>query len=226
MMSNSSSLLMSVASEHEIDQHAPSTTINDAVRVCDELETLVSNGLNETAELSIWRRQPPHEVRAALNSTDLETLEDFRISGLADDVKRSAETYLNRSGLNAIVNQFIQGDINSLLRLTYQPDTQYTLRLECVDDDACRRFHKDSTDFRLITTYCGRGTQWGETDSSGNVQDIQELQTFDVALFLGKRSERRAGILHRSPPIAGSNEKRFLMVIDVNRPGRQLNVTL
>lgn len=217
MMGSHSSLLMRDASEHEMERHPPGRTINDVFRVCDDVEALVLNGLNESAELSILHRRPPLEVQAALNSIDLDALEDFRISGLAEDIKRGTETYLYHSGFGSMVSQFMQDDITSFLRLTSQPDTQYTLRLEYIDDDACRRFHKDCTDFRIISAYVGRGTQWGEADGHGGVIDVQELATFDVGLFLGERRPGRAHILHRSPPIGASDPTRFLMVLDIER---------
>jgi len=68
-----------------------------------------------------------------------------------------------------------------------------TVRLEHITDDACSRFQKDNTDFRLVTTYLGQGTQWARVENRALGQ-IQTLDRFDVGMFLGQRS-RRSDIL-------------------------------
>ncbi|AXE66300.1 hypothetical protein BBF93_06835 [Hyphomonas sp. CACIAM 19H1] len=90
------------------------------------------------------------------------------------------------------------------------------MRLEYVTDDACRKFHKDETGFRLITTYLGPGTQWIDT-GAGNAS-IFQMQTFEVGMLLGQRRGREGRILHRSPPIEGTGETRLVLVVDVDLP--------
>ena len=88
---------------------------------------------------------------------------------------------------------------------------EIALRLELVEGDACRRFHADYVWLRLITTYVGPGTQW-IIDGAGDPM-VREVATGHVALFKG-RCPGPVGILHRSPPITGTNLKRLLLVID------------
>jgi hypothetical protein len=100
------------------------------------------------------------------------------------------------------------------------------LRLDAVDDNACRRFHRDCVPLRLLTTYRGPGTDWVRPDCAdlalaqpaNYAGPIEHLATYDVVLFKGcgfpgKIHDR--GIVHRSPPIAGSGSTRLLLCLDV-----------
>jgi hypothetical protein len=87
------------------------------------------------------------------------------------------------------------------------------LRLESLNDDACRLFHVDAVRLRLLCTYAGAGTQW--RDVQGRVHRMARLQ---VGVFKGSRHPARAaGILHRSPPVGHlppARRARLLLCID------------
>ena len=95
-------------------------------------------------------------------------------------------------------------------------------RLEGITGDACRRFHADYVSVRLICTYAGTGTQWLDGRSAALLRDgvapgeaaIRHLGTGDVGLFKGREWAGDRAIIHRSPPIAGTGERRLLLVID------------
>lgn len=93
------------------------------------------------------------------------------------------------------------------------------LRLEVVRTDSCRKFHADYVTARLITTYCGEGTDWlDETDAArvaagAAPERINRLNTFDIGLFKGKLATDRP-VIHRSPPIADTGATRLLMVLN------------
>jgi hypothetical protein len=109
---------------------------------------------------------------------------------------------------------------------------QARLILKVVSDDACRKFHTDAYDLRLLCTYVGRGTEWIEdqyvnrgrlvTGSNAEIirdySRIQVMQPFEVAVLKGEISSRSEckGIVHRSPPIEVRNEKRLLLRLDFN----------
>ncbi|MGF7158772.1 hypothetical protein FHS85_000382 [Rhodoligotrophos appendicifer] len=98
------------------------------------------------------------------------------------------------------------------------------VRLEAVDDDGCRRFHADAVHFRLVTTYRGPGTQWispralcGRAPASPVSREaIRQLDRGTVAILRGSKGEtpERPSLLHRSPPIEGSNIVRLFLAID------------
>lgn len=99
------------------------------------------------------------------------------------------------------------------------------LRLEVVENDACRKFHADYVTVRTITTYVGPGTQWIEAAklSIGRMPEMSEIrqtETGDVTIFKGRLWQESPAILHRSPPIAGTGEQRLVLVVDTALPDR------
>lgn len=85
------------------------------------------------------------------------------------------------------------------------------LRLEVVTGDACRKWHRDYTDVRLVLTYLGPGTQFRRIDGTA----IEHVPEQSVALFKGRLAPGCPGALeHRSPPIAGTGLRRLVLVLD------------
>jgi hypothetical protein len=88
------------------------------------------------------------------------------------------------------------------------------VRLEVVTTNACKRWHLDYTDVRLVTTYAGTGTEYRENEDA----PAERLPAGAVALFKGRLyGEGHATVLHRSPPIEGTGERRLVLVIDTPR---------
>ena len=109
------------------------------------------------------------------------------------------------------------------------------LRLAPLTSAMCPKFHVDRVPCRLITTYCGGGTQWLPHhqvnrdklgDGSGGLSDkesglyksasaIQTLASGDVALLKGELWEDNegSGFVHRSPMIEGG-QTRVLLSLD------------
>lgn len=86
------------------------------------------------------------------------------------------------------------------------------LRLSVLHQPMCPKFHTDHLLCRLVTTYCGPGTEW----HSGQVGDNaipQQLQAGDVALLKGSGWEdsQTYAISHRSPTVAAA---RLLLTLD------------
>lgn len=184
------------------------------VRVCHSLTELLAAGIHETAELAAFRRQPDLELSSAFQNLSFHHFEDFRIAGSMAHILAGAERFLKTLAWPPAVVRLILSDTADFLAPVARAGAELSMRLEYVTDDACRKFHKDETGFRLITTYLGRGTQWRGSDMS----EIQEMQTFDIGMLLGERAGREGRILHRSPPIEGTGESRLVLVVDVDRP--------
>lgn len=102
------------------------------------------------------------------------------------------------------------------------------LRLDVVNDNACRRWHRDCVPLRLICTYRGPGTLWVSPTFSDAVlasadDDTEHacaLRSGDVALFKGcgwPGQPHDGGIVHRSPRIAGTGVVRLVLVVDAAR---------
>jgi len=100
------------------------------------------------------------------------------------------------------------------------------LRIESLADDACRRFHVDRSRLRLLCTYRGPGTEWLAEDQVNRhalathqpnerilrFGEPRRLEPFWVAVMKGDRFPGNAGrgLVHRSPPIAGTGRRRLL----------------
>ena len=88
------------------------------------------------------------------------------------------------------------------------------LRLEKVDDDACRKMHIDSVVARLICTYRGPGTVLGVQTQMAEIE--QSVPTGAPILFKGKLwpSDPPPSLRHRSPRIEGSGLTRLVLVLE------------
>ncbi len=182
------------------------------------LEELIFCGASEEVELAILKRVVSHNLARAIDRISFRRFSDFRAEGVATFVEPAFRYHVGALGWSASVRAALTADVCQILAASevILPRSTYTVRLERVTDDACRRFHKDNTDFRIITTYRRHGTQWARV-RSGTLGPIRSLERFDIGMFLGERSLRRASILHRSPPIRTIADQRLLLVIDVKR---------
>ena len=90
------------------------------------------------------------------------------------------------------------------------------LRLDIVTTDACRKFHVDAVQARLICTYKGLGTQIGNLNKDGEVVSVKQLETGVPMILRGTLWPRntKAKLVHRSPPIEKLGEERLLLVLD------------
>ena len=90
------------------------------------------------------------------------------------------------------------------------------LRLDLIETNACRNFHIDALTARLICTYRGRATQYGNGAMGHEPKDIHDVPTGSPIILRGTswRSAAEPGLLHRSPPIEGTGETRLVLVLD------------
>lgn len=199
---------------------APTTVPAHAARhvfECDDFAALINTGFEGGAELALWRRPVPTGMADAFQQIDFRPFRDFRVEGNASDIRASAQLYLDQLGWPGQVSAALLSDIDAILQASASTSARYTLRLEYVADDACRKFHKDNTDIRLITTYHGRGSQWINTCTGADEPEIQEMVPYEVAMFLGEREYIEGSVFHRSPPIRAEGSDRFLLVMDIER---------
>ncbi len=178
--------------------------------------------------LAVWRRETPDAVAAAISKLDLALLEDIRIvvalPGHDDQLKRA----LREAGYDAAAISALSPEIASLAaHFAEIVDRRLVeVRLEIVETDACRKFHVDFVSVRLITTYSGSGTHWLDQAAADALAagaalaelPIHQLDTGDIALFKGHSWAGERALVHRSPPIAGSGERRLVLVMN---PGRE-----
>lgn len=105
------------------------------------------------------------------------------------------------------------------------------LHLRIVNNNACSRFHTDGYALRLFTTYYGKGTEWlpeSATNRKGlgkinelivkDPSQVQQMESFEVGILKGELPNRlnsTPGIVHRSPEIEHTGEKRVILRIDI-----------
>ncbi len=87
------------------------------------------------------------------------------------------------------------------------------VRLSVITTAACRRFHIDHVTARMLCTYRGAGTWFAQP---GQDTAALEMPTGSAAILRGTLwpGAEAAGLLHRSPPLAGTGQARLLLAID------------
>ncbi|MFT6703135.1 MAG: hypothetical protein ACJAUM_003012 [Pseudomonadales bacterium] len=189
---------------------------------------------NEACNIAIWQRCLPAEFLQQL-SQDLRTnsivnkVLQIRADNIEDDIATIAQDRIYGEQLRAYIF-----DIVDMFCVLF--DTKRVgLRLSVLNKAMCPRFHFDRVPCRLVTTFCGSGTQWlpsdkinpsklghasgGKSDEESGLMhkldDIPQLSCGDVALLKGDTWEGNEGgaLVHRSPALK-PNENRLLMTID------------
>lgn len=175
--------------------------------------------------LVAWPRVLPPAVAQWLEALPADALPDFRI--LVDAAAAATAITANLRAcwpaeppLAAWLGDDIASLVGQFAHITSEPVVD--IRLERITGNACWRFHRDCVAARLLCTYRGPGTQWvpeSEAPTALAQQDrydgqLHELPAHAVAIFKGSCSGDGAGVLHRSPPIAGSGQARLLLCLN------------
>ncbi len=160
--------------------------------------------------LAIWQRTMPVALRAGLMSLDLDTIDDV---ALEIDAGAAIDATLLDAGYPDRVAVPLAGDIGLLARrhAALTGEDRLRIRLDVIETDACHRFHADYVTLRLLCSYVGPGTQWCRADAADTIGD---LPTGAVGVFKGRRLLDPPTVLHRSPPIAATGDRRLVLVID------------
>ncbi|MEC8288230.1 MAG: DUF1826 domain-containing protein, partial [Pseudomonadota bacterium] len=101
-------------------------------------------------------------------------------------------------------------------------DDYVDIRLETVTHNSCWKFHRDYVEARLLTTYLGPATEWVQPDYSEQALleqmkysgPIERMKTHHVSIFKGSCLGTDSGVVHRSPPIAGTGQTRVLLCLN------------
>jgi hypothetical protein len=168
--------------------------------------------------IAIWERTPPCDVHTLI-AADIKTV---RVSATLPTLPALVDHAMAGAGYPAgPVRTLILDDITMLAdRFARIMDAKAVeVRLEHITTNACKKFHADYVTARLITTYCGQGTQWLDGDDAddcdcGDPHNIQQMAAGDVAILKGHRWSEDAPAIHRSPPIEGTGEARLVLVLN------------
>ncbi|WP_303979370.1 DUF1826 domain-containing protein [Dongia mobilis] len=175
--------------------------------------------------LAIWRRALPPHLSDWLAGQDAGALPRGHILASSTDIVAALCHIFEQGGVTQ--NDERRSLLADIARLAIRfsmimAAPAIDIRLDVITGDACWKFHRDRVPARLVTTYRGAGTQWvAPVDAAAALQqqrtfsgNLLTLLPQEVAIFKGSIAEEDMGIVHRSPPIAGSGETRLLCVID------------
>lgn len=181
--------------------------------------TALQRILRPDIALAVWQRSLAGDIVAELESLVLDEVDDILFASGIDALYAALAEAMERGGYPD--TPALRRDIVMLAErhAAVVGARNIRIRLEVVETDACRKFHTDHVRLRTITTYLGRGTQWIEAESADRAgvpdgPEIRQLSTGEVGVFKGRLWQETPTILHRSPPLGGSNEQRLVLVID------------
>ena len=195
---------------------------------------------NQDTNIVIWQRDLEQTLTNAVNTLiTANALKPLELAVSPDDafdqlIKALKPEDNNRDEIKALCE-----DITLLVEIfCCLFDLKHAgLRLKILDKPMCPRFHVDKIPCRLVTTYQGVATQWlnhsdvnrsklgtgnlGKPDEESglikSLNNINQLTEGDVALLKGEYWDENegAGLVHRSPPLAGTNSApRLLLTLD------------
>lgn len=177
------------------------------------LETVV----HDDVHLALWDRERPAGL-GWLDDLDWDRIDDLDLVVDTADVDRAIYKGLKASGYPTGIGQRLLADeighLSAIFSNLIRSDS-LRIRLEIVETDACRKFHADMVDARLLTTLVGPGTQWIRVEDPAVVN---EMRRGSVGMFKGRLLAEKPSILHRSPPISGTDVTRLLLAINAAVP--------
>ncbi|MEM6355512.1 MAG: DUF1826 domain-containing protein [Pseudomonadota bacterium] len=167
----------------------------------------------------VWRRQPEPGFKAWIDALMPDLLPQARIILRPEELQDAVLELCDEQGVpdgpeRAWLLQDIEELTRTLLKLVPAPFLR--LRLEAVSTNRCRKFHVDTVAARLLCTYRGTGTQWGISADGAEPRPIVPVPTGAPIVLRGtiRLEAPRSGLVHRSPPIEGTGQTRFVLGID------------
>lgn len=188
--------------------------------------------LDPEVNLALGRRECPSSVAAEVARLSAASCPDRRCRTTLASRAADIQALLRDGGLDASRFRRWIADMAALVErfADLVEDRPMTLRIETLADDGCRRFHVDRTHLRLVCTYRGPGTEWlanpqvdREALVSGQPNEAilrhgepRRMAPFWVGVMKGECFPGNAGkgLVHRSPPIAGTGQVRVLFCLD------------
>ncbi|MEO0429108.1 MAG: DUF1826 domain-containing protein [Pseudomonadota bacterium] len=167
----------------------------------------------------VWRRQTDPGFQAWIDALPPDLIPRARIILRPEELQDALLELCDEQGVpdgaeRAWLLQDIEGLTRTFLKLVPAPFLR--LRLEAVSTNRCRKFHVDTVTARLLCTYRGTGTQYGISADGAEPRLIVTVPTGAPIVLRGTLwpEAPRSGLVHRSPPIEGTGQTRFVLVID------------
>lgn len=167
-------------------------------------------------DLTLWQRERP-EALGWLDGQDWDAVSDVDSIVATRDVQGEVIRLLQAAHYpSGVPTAALAGEVAELATYfaTLMGCSSLRFRLEIVETDGCKKFHADYVRARLLSTLSGRGTEWIYAASQSEAPQVEQMAVGDVGIFKGRLWEEDPAILHRSPPIGASGERRLLLAID------------
>jgi hypothetical protein len=138
---------------------------------------------------ALWERRLPPSFAAWMDALPDAALPALRVAadpkGLLAALREAASACSDDAW-----RDFLLADILDLAarfaRILGSPTLRLRLRLEAIDDDACRRFHVDRVRARLLCTYRGAGTELAHPAPAGQAPEpLERLASGTAAIVRG-----------------------------------------
>lgn len=177
-------------------------------------------------ELVIWQRSLDRELAHWLDTLPIHQLPDGHVLVNEAGLPPALAAILDAAGTprGQMRDSFLEDAMALATSFMATMETGLVdIRLETIRHDACWKFHRDCVTARLLTTYRGPGTEWvlpGDSAAALAQQTsyrgpIQHFPPHAVGLFKGNCAPPASGIVHRSPPIAGTGLARLLLCLNL-----------
>tara|TARA_R110000787_G_scaffold24088_4_gene68622 strand:- start:1032 stop:1712 length:681 start_codon:yes stop_codon:yes gene_type:complete len=196
----------------------------------DDRSDILHSIRDPSVALALWHRQLPVCVQTWLGSLSPDELPRGRVLVRQAGFRHAFDEFLNESGAPA--GEEASLFVSDLVRIsTLFADIAGTglvdIGLDVVQHDSCWKFHRDHVRLRLLTTYRGPGTHFvGQEDADRAVEQqrafrgtIRQIPPHAVALFKGAKDAFGNGVVHRSPPIAGTGQTRLVLTLNLPSDG-------
>lgn len=206
------------------------TSISPTNAVINNQEGILMDILKKGKNIAIYERN--------IDSLETEIAQlmkdsfEYRASGTPEEICGSLESDFSSffSGPSQLLKD-VANCVNQFSNVT--KTASFNLLLATVNTNMCRRFHTDMNDLRMLCTYSGPGTLWlpednvdrealyASKDNERIVRDtnnIRQAPTGSVIILKGAiyPEPGTKAIVHRSPTIEESGERRLLLRIDTN----------
>lgn len=168
---------------------------------------------------AIWRRDPLPGFQSWIDALEPKWLPKARVILRPETVRDAVFQICEASGMpDGRERERLVDDTAALADIFagLMRAPHLRLRFDVITTNACRKFHIDAITARLICTYRGTGTQYGFSTDGAEPRRVFTVPTGAPILLRGTLWPERpkSGLLHRSPPIAGTGETRLVLVLD------------
>ncbi|MCR9214732.1 MAG: DUF1826 domain-containing protein [Proteobacteria bacterium] len=168
---------------------------------------------------AIFQRPIDTRLQSWIDRLDPEYLPDARVIIRPKEIRETVNRICERSGTpDCPERQMLVDDVVKLASVFAELMSAPYLRLrfDITKTDACRKFHMDYLTSRLICTYRGSGTQYGNATDGLDPQIVHSVPTGAPLVMRGQHwpNNPDTHLRHRSPPIEGTGQTRLVLVLD------------